>query len=169
MRKVSQAADAILASIVAIVMGGLLVFAGCATEIIKPSDVLTPDDLAGLAETYCKANPTWPCGHVYLFPNAPSMNDLGAMELCVLDESSVHMGLLGDAESMYGASEPTPRHEGLCWWCCGGTCGPGCNAYDGCYCPPPPMPPPTDPNPTPPIKDFLHSLPSNDFPILTPP
>jgi hypothetical protein len=43
---------------------------------------------------------------------------------------------LGMAEARYVAPvcRPTPRHLGPCEYCCGGDCGRGCNAFQGCFC-----------------------------------
>lgn len=107
----------------------LLLFASCATEVIKPSDVVEPDDLSDIAEAYCKAHPELTCGHVYVCPSEMP-DDSGGAELCVLHDTPLPSP----------DCTPTPRHVGLCWWCCGEGCGAGCNAFSGCYCPaPPPM------------------------------
>lgn len=72
------------------------------------------------------------CGNVYMF-DAPADNPLGHVELCVnVDDDP---DALPDAEAVYGPAEPTPRHEGLCIWCCSGDCGRGGNAYSGTWCP----------------------------------
>jgi hypothetical protein len=73
------------------------------------------------------------CGHVYLFPESPADNELGGVELCVDDDD--HPEDLDAAELVYGPSEPTPRHQGLCKWCTGDDCGRGCNAFSGCWDP----------------------------------
>lgn len=72
------------------------------------------------------------CGHVYLFPSSPADNPLDAVELCVDDDDSPED--LDAAELVYGPSEPTPRHQGLCIFCCGPDCGRGGNAYSGTFC-----------------------------------
>jgi hypothetical protein len=69
------------------------------------------------------------CGHVYECA-APADNPLGHVEICVDDETAIE-----DVEAVYGDCAPTPRHEGLCSWCCGANCGRGANAYDGAWCP----------------------------------
>lgn len=67
------------------------------------------------------------CGLVYVC-EASAGNDLGHVEICVDD------GDLEAAEAVYGSCEPTPRHQGLCYYHCDG--GRGCNAFNGCFCPP---------------------------------
>lgn len=109
------------------------VLGGCLTKVIEPTDVVEPEDLADIAESYCDARPDFPCGHVYecaAVADTPS----GFVETCVLDDIPLEW-----AEVYYGAEcKPTTRHVGLCWYCCGAGCGPGCNAYSGCYCEGPP-------------------------------
>lgn len=103
-----------------------LLLASC-TEIVEVAT--EPDDFVGVAEAYCKAHPELPCGRVYTCAT-PADNELGQVEICVpqfLDVSA--------AEATYGACEPTARHIGLCWWCCGEGCTAGCNALTGCWCP----------------------------------
>lgn len=39
------------------------------------------------------------------------------------------------AELEFGTCAPTPRHQGLCIWCCGSDCGRGANAFNGTFCP----------------------------------
>lgn len=73
------------------------------------------------------------CGHVYMC-EATAGNELGHAEFCLNDDDAPED--LDAAEAKYGACEPTPRHQGLCLYCCGPGCGRGCNAYSGCYCPP---------------------------------
>ena len=119
----------------------LYAFAGCLGRVVEPEDIVEPDDLVGIAEAYCDAHPEWPCGHVWLCtsPSTNPDNQYGRMEVCLLDDISVSV-----LEDLYGPCEPTPRHVGLCWVCCGTGCGVGGNAYDGTYCPAPPPPPPPD-------------------------
>jgi hypothetical protein len=72
------------------------------------------------------------CGHVYQcaqLADTPS----GFIEICVDDDD--HPEDLDAVEALYGICEPTPRHEGLCIFCCGPDCGRGGNAYSGTYCP----------------------------------
>lgn len=71
------------------------------------------------------------CGHVFMC-EAPADNELGHVEICVDDD---HPEQLADVEALYGACVPTPRHEGLCLFCCGPNCGRGANAFNGTYCP----------------------------------
>ena len=105
----------------------LALLAGCAD--VAATVTPQPDDYVSVAEAYCKAHPELPCGHVYEC-DAAADNALGHIEICVAQQQS-----LTAAEAVYGACAPTPRHEGLCWWCCGAGCGGGCNAYSGCFCP----------------------------------
>lgn len=137
-------------------LGALIVFlvlllAACVTDVIEPDEVITEEDLADIAEGYCAANPELTCGHVYLC-ETPAENEFGTVEICLLDDIPLPV-----LEEVHGLCTPTPRHQGLCWWCCGEGCGAGCNAYSGCFCPatpmPDPMPVPEDPNPVPPVKD----------------
>jgi len=72
------------------------------------------------------------CGHVYMC-EAPANNDLGHVEICVNDDDAPED--LDAVEAMYGDCELTPRHQGLCLYCCGAGCGRGGNAYDGTWCP----------------------------------
>lgn len=72
------------------------------------------------------------CGHVYMC-EAPADNVLGHVEICINDDDD--STALESAEEMYGPCEPTPRHQGLCKWCCGSDCGRGANAFNGCWCP----------------------------------
>lgn len=105
----------------------LLIFIGACADPIGA--VVDPDDLVGTAEAYCAAHPELPCGHVFEC-DAEADNALGHVELCVLDTLP-----LESAEAVYGSCHPTPRHEGLCWYCCGAGCTAGCNAFNGCFCP----------------------------------
>lgn len=84
---------------------------------------------AAQGEAYCALYPELDCGHVVMC-EAAADNDLGHVELCINDDHPVAL-----AEEMYGACVPTPRHQGLCAWCCGEGCGRGCNAFSGCFCP----------------------------------
>ncbi len=72
------------------------------------------------------------CGHVYLCA-APADNEMGHIEICVNDDDSPED--LEAVELLYGQCDLTPRHEGLCRWCCGPGCGRGGNAFNGTYCP----------------------------------
>lgn len=73
------------------------------------------------------------CGHVYMC-EAPADNDLGHVEVCINDDREG-----GDAVALaeleFGTCAPTPRHQGLCIWCCGSDCGRGANAFNGTFCP----------------------------------
>lgn len=104
----------------------LILLAGC-TEAIDAT--VDPEDLTDVAEAYCKANPHLPCGHVWLC-ETPAENELGQVEICVLNAMPIEV-----AEAVYGACQPTPRHVGLCWYCCGEGCTAGCNALTSCFCP----------------------------------
>lgn len=67
------------------------------------------------------------CGHVYVCAT-PADNELGVVEICVdVDDQP---GDLDAAEAIYGACEPTPRHQGLCIWC---PAGAGANAFNGSF------------------------------------
>jgi hypothetical protein len=94
--------------------------------------IVEPEDLSVLAEEYCMAHPTLPCGHVYQC-ETPAENKLGLTEICVPQFIDISV-----AEVQYGACTPStdPRFDGgnLCWWCCGEGCTAGCNAYNGCFC-----------------------------------
>lgn len=129
----------------------ILLLAACVTDVIEPEDVITEDDVADIAEGYCASRPELTCGHVYLC-ETPAENEFGLTEICLLDDIPLPV-----LEEVHGTCIPTPRHQGLCWWCCGAGCGAGCNAYNGCFCPvsePEPMPDPEpDPSPVPPVKD----------------
>lgn len=115
----------------------------------SPSDVVEPDDVVGIAEEYCKANPTLPCGKVYAFPDVPRENPIGMLEMCIpqfLDGlGGVSAEDVSFAEAEFGPAvlSPSPRFAdaNLCWWCAGTGCTRGCNAYDGCYVPAGFMPP----------------------------
>lgn len=91
-----------------------------------------PEDLSGIADAYCAANPHLPCGKVYACAT-PADNELGLIELCVpqfIDVSAV--------EAVHGECQLSPHERfagaNLCWWCCGEGCTRGCNAFDGCFC-----------------------------------
>ena len=111
-----------------------LVLGACITEVVSVDDVVTPGDLAEIAEDYCEAHPELPCGRVW--ECGP-----GRWEACVLDDHPLEW-----AEAYFGGvCEPAddPRFYGhpICWWCCGEGCGKGCNSIDfGCFCPATPMP-----------------------------
>lgn len=109
---------------------GLLLLLGCRDVLPQPED-FDIEDLAEIAEQYCAANPQVPCGHVWMC-ETPADNDLGLVEICVLDET-----IIEEVEGIYGPCVPTPRHVGLCLHCCPTEtmgCSSGCNAYSGCYC-----------------------------------
>jgi hypothetical protein len=72
------------------------------------------------------------CGHVYVC-DTPAENELGLVEICINDDD--HPEDVESAEAMYGACEPTPRHQGLCWWQCGTGAHRGGNAFSGTWCP----------------------------------
>jgi hypothetical protein len=71
------------------------------------------------------------CGHVYECEQAAD-NELKHVEICIDDDD--HPEDLDAAEVVYGACWPTPRHQGLCLFCCGPTCGRGANAFNGTFC-----------------------------------
>lgn len=130
----------------------VLALVSCQTVV---EEVVAPEDLSDVAESYCLANPTWPCGKVYAC-QTPVENPIGLIELCI-PQTLDGIGGVSDAdvaivEAEFGPCELSPdeRFEKagswLCWHCCGPGCGPGCNAYSGCYCPAPPEP---EPEPTP--------------------
>ena len=115
----------------------LALLGGCVTEIVKPDEVVQPDDLAEIAEQYCKSDPTLPCGKVYQF-DIPVENPLGLLELCVpLPTTDPLRPTLAQAEAEFGPAtlSTDPRFNGanLCWWACPSMRG--CNSYSGCYCP----------------------------------
>lgn len=72
------------------------------------------------------------CGHVYMCA-AEADNDLGHVEICINDDDAPDDAAA--VEEMYGRCEPTPRHQGLCLYCCGPDCGRGGNAFNGTFCP----------------------------------
>jgi hypothetical protein len=111
----------ILAAVVAVVLSG------CTTIEHEAGNVG-----GTLAELVACPTDLIDCGHVYLCA-APADNPLGHVEICVDDDD--HPEQLADVEDVYGACVPTPRHEGLCIYCCGDGCGRGANAYSGTWCP----------------------------------
>lgn len=72
------------------------------------------------------------CGEV-LMCEAVADNELGHVEICV--DTDGHPEHLAQVEEAYGPCEPTPRHQGLCLYCCGADCGRGGNAFSGTWCP----------------------------------
>lgn len=143
----------IVSAVICGVIAGLLI-SGCATEVVKQE---TPD-LTDVAEAYCKANPDLNCGHVYACQTYAD-NPIGLIELCIPQEDpAVNRPTLEQAEGEFGSCElsPSPRFSSshLCWWCCGPTCGRGCNSFSGCYCPASMVDAgvDSDPNPVPPVK-----------------
>lgn len=120
------------AFVTVITFSTLVFLGGCVTDVVEAEDVLDPSDLAEIAEAYCEANPELTCGHVYLCqtPSTNPDNEYGRIEICKLDDHPLEW-----LEAVHGSCEPTPRHQGLCWWCCGEGCGAGGNAYDGTFCP----------------------------------
>ncbi len=97
----------------------LLVFAGCNTVKHAAGDV------GGTVAEYtvCPLG-LIECGHVFQCE--------AGVEICIDDDD--HPEQLDEIESTYGACAPTPRHQGLCSYCCGENCGRGCNAFSGCWC-----------------------------------
>jgi len=73
------------------------------------------------------------CGHVFQCEGTPSDTPSGFVEICIDDDD--HPEQLDAIETTYGDCSPTPRHQGLCSYCCGPSCGRGCNAFSGCWCP----------------------------------
>jgi hypothetical protein len=73
------------------------------------------------------------CGHVFECDGTVADTPGGFIELCIDDDD--HPEQLDAIEALYHDCAPTPRHEGLCSYCCGPDCGRGANAYNGCYCP----------------------------------
>lgn len=71
------------------------------------------------------------CAHVFKC-EAQNENPSGHVELCIDDDDDEDA--LSRAEKRFGDCAPTPRHQGLCKYCCGDDCSSGCNAYNGCFC-----------------------------------
>lgn len=106
----------------------IYVAAGCSDLEEAGGDIAGP-----IAEgTICQTGWLIDCGHVYECAE-PADNPLGHVEICIEDDS--HAEQFADIEALYGECKPTPRHEGLCSYCCGAGCGRGANAYNGTYCP----------------------------------
>ncbi len=118
-------------------MRAALVFLLLSCQSVEEA-VVEPEDVAGLAEAYCRSHPMLPCGKVYAC-DTPADNKLGLVEVCVPQFMDI-----SQAESVYGSCvlSPDPRlaAANLCWWCCGMGCTAGCNAYSGCFCPDAPPP-----------------------------
>ena len=74
------------------------------------------------------------CGHVFQCEGTVVDTPSGFVEICIDDDD--HPEQLEQIEAAYGDCSPTPRHQGLCSYCCGPTCGRGCNGFSGCWCPP---------------------------------
>ncbi len=109
----------------------LLPFLVCLSACPKTKAVL--GEVGGTVFEYiaCPTIPGLDCGHVFVC-DTPADNTLGVVELCIDDDNSSKDDL-ALAESMYGACEPTPRHQGICIWCPEKS---GCNAFSGCFnCP----------------------------------
>jgi hypothetical protein len=110
--------------------------AGCITEVVKPEEVVEPDDLVGIAEDYCRSDLTLPCGKVYEF-DVHAENPLGLLELCVPWLLHPDRPTLAQAEAEFGPSRLSTDSRfasaNLCWWQC--PTMRGCNSYSGCYCP----------------------------------
>lgn len=86
-----------------------------------------------LAEyTVCPLDLGIDCGHVFECYGTIAETPSGFVEVCIDDDDDPDQ--LDEIETLYGDCAPTPRHVGLCSYCCGPTCGRGCNAYSGCYC-----------------------------------
>lgn len=74
------------------------------------------------------------CGQVYACFGTPRDNPLGVVEICIDYDDQPEQ--LDEIEAKYGECEETPRHEGLCRYCCGEGCpARGSNAFNGMYCP----------------------------------
>jgi hypothetical protein len=58
---------------------------------------------------------------------------IGFVYLCAMDAGQIEVCYDGDPDDI-GRCRPTPRHAGLCLYHCSG--GRGCNALQGCWCPP---------------------------------
>jgi hypothetical protein len=71
------------------------------------------------------------CGKVFMC-DTPAENELGLVEICV--DHDDHPEDLDAVEAKYGACVPTPRHQGLCKFCCDDDCGRGANAFSGTWC-----------------------------------
>lgn len=72
------------------------------------------------------------CGHVFQCTGTMVDTPSGFVEICIDDDDQPEQ--LDSINSIYGDCSPTPRHEGLCSYCCGPSCGRGCNAFSGCFC-----------------------------------
>lgn len=74
------------------------------------------------------------CGHVFECTGTRADTPSGFVELCLNDDDEPEQ--LDEIEETYGMCSPTPRHQGLCSYCCGPNCGRGGNAYSGTWgCP----------------------------------
>ncbi len=73
------------------------------------------------------------CGHVFECTGTTADTPSGFVELCLDDDD--HPEQLDEIEAAFGDCSPTPRHQGLCSYCCGAGCGRGGNAYSGTWCP----------------------------------
>lgn len=108
-----------------------LALAGCQTCKAAGGEVagtiaeytICPADLESIIE----------CGHVFECYAAPAETPSGFVEICIDDDDKPEQ--LDAIELAYGDCAPTPRHQGLCSYCCGADCGRGCNAFSGCWCP----------------------------------
>jgi hypothetical protein len=73
-----------------------------------------------------------PCGHVFQCYGTAAATPSGYVEVCIDDDDQPEQ--VDGIEAAFGLCEPTPRHQGLCFWHCDG--GRGCNAFSGCWgCP----------------------------------
>lgn len=136
--RIAFLAKCLVTAVVALWLGyGLVMLAACSNvvEEIEPG----VEDVVGIAEEYCRANPTLPCGKVYQC-DTPAENAIGFIEICIPQFIDVSL-----AEAQYGtcklSTDKRFEDANLCWWCCGEGCTRGCNSYNGCFCPVFEMPP----------------------------
>lgn len=124
-----------LATCLLVVFSIVVLLMGC-TSVVEPEDVVDPTDLVGIAEQYCKSDPTLTCGKVYQFNEVPAENPLGLLEMCVTWPDHPDRPSLAQAETEFGPSmlstDPRFENANLCWWQC--PTARGCNSYSGCYC-----------------------------------
>lgn len=120
------------------VLVGLYLLSGCFSDVVKPTDIVEPEDLTEIAEGYCKTDLTLTCGKVYGFPETPAENAIGMLEMCVSWPDNPERPSLAEAEAEFGPSILSPdarfANANLCWWQCPGLRG--CNSYNSCYCGP---------------------------------
>jgi hypothetical protein len=73
------------------------------------------------------------CGHVFQCEGTEVDTPSDYVEICIDDDDQPEQ--LDEIEAAFGDCSPTPRHVGLCRYCCGADCGRGGNAYSGTWCP----------------------------------